>query len=51
MMTFDDIGQHEVDNDKVKSSFGDKMKTCFDHNLMQYWLGPKIAQKSPNPGR
>ena len=27
-MTFDDIGQHEVDNDKVKSSFGDKMKTC-----------------------
>ena len=38
MMTFDDIGQHEVDNDKidkVKRSFGDKMKTCFDHNLMQ----------------
>ena len=35
MMTFDDIGQHEVDNDKVTSSFGDKVKTCFDHNLMQ----------------
>ena len=50
MIAFDNIGQHEVNNDKVISSFGDKMKTCFDHNLMQYWLWPKIVQKAQTQG-
>ena len=50
MMTFDDIGQHEVDNDKVESSFGYKMKTCFDHYLMQYWLWPKKAKQAQTQG-
>ena len=30
---------------KVKSSFGNKMKTCFDNTLMPYLLSPKIPQK------
>ena len=50
MMTIDDKEKHEVDNDKVKDSFGDNIKTCFDYTLMQYWSWPKIARKSPKPG-
>ena len=50
MMTFDDIGQHEVDNDKVKSSFGDKMKTCLTTIKCNNGYGQKQHKKAQTQG-
>ena len=46
MMTFDDIGQHEVDNDMLKILLAIKQKLRFDHTIS---VMAKNSTKKPKP--